>query len=67
MAVSGVQVAFVHKKWVAVRDTLGVSITGNVDHRLIIGAVIAIEHVEVTDKNANNSSSGFGNIGIGFP
>jgi uncharacterized protein YxjI len=64
IAVNGVQVASVHKKWVTVRDTLEVSITGKVDHRVIIGAVIVIEHVEVTEKNSANSSN-FGNIRFG--
>jgi uncharacterized protein YxjI len=50
MQVNGVQVASVHKKWFSVRDQLGVSITGEVDHRVIIGAVIVIEHVEVTER-----------------
>ena len=50
MQVNGVQVASVHKKWVSVRDQLGVSITGEVDHRVVIGAVIVIEHVEVTER-----------------
>jgi uncharacterized protein YxjI len=50
MEVNGVQVASVHKKWVSVRDQLGVSITGEVDHRVVIGAVIVIEHVEVTER-----------------
>jgi uncharacterized protein YxjI len=49
-AVNGRQVAQVHKKWVAMRDTFGLSITGDVDHRIIIGAVIAIEHEEVTER-----------------
>jgi uncharacterized protein YxjI len=63
MEVNGVQVASIHKKWVTVRDTLEVSVTGNVDHRVIIGAVIVIEHVEVTEKNSSNS----GNNRFGFP
>lgn len=50
MQSNGAQVASVHKKWFTVRDQLGVSITGNVDHRLVIGAVIVIEHVEVTER-----------------
>jgi uncharacterized protein YxjI len=50
MQVNGVQVASVHKKWFSVRDQLGVSITGEVDHRAVIGAVIVIEHVEVTER-----------------
>lgn len=52
MEVGGVPVASVHKKWVSVRDQLGVSITGNVDHRVVIGAVIVIEHVEVTERKS---------------
>jgi uncharacterized protein YxjI len=50
MQVNGVQVASVHKKWISVRDQLGVSITGEVDHRMVIGAVIVIEHVEVSER-----------------
>lgn len=50
MQVNGVQVASVHKKWVSVRDTFGVSMTGEVDHRVVIGAVIVIEHVEVSER-----------------
>jgi uncharacterized protein YxjI len=50
MQVNGVQVASVHKKWFSVRDQLGVSITGEADHRVVIGAVIVIEHVEVTER-----------------
>jgi uncharacterized protein YxjI len=50
-AVNGQQVAQVHKKWVAMRDTFGLSITGNIDHRIVIGSVIAIEHEEVTERN----------------
>ncbi|MGD0643690.1 MAG: LURP-one-related family protein [Candidatus Bathyarchaeia archaeon] len=53
MEVAGVPVASVHKKWVSVRDQLGVSITGDVDHRVVIGAVIVIEHVEVTEKQSS--------------
>ena len=54
MEVNGVQVASVHKKWVSVRDQLGVSITGEVDHRVVIGAVIVIEHVEVTERQRHH-------------
>jgi uncharacterized protein YxjI len=50
MDVSKQTVASVHKKWISVRDSFGVSVTGNVDHRLVIGAIIAIEHVEVEEK-----------------
>ncbi|MGA3191525.1 MAG: LURP-one-related family protein [Candidatus Bathyarchaeia archaeon] len=54
MQVNGVQVASVHKKWVSVRDQLEVSITGDADHRVVIGAVIVIEHVEVTEKQSQH-------------
>lgn len=50
MAVNGQQVAQVHKNWVSVRDQFGVSITGEVDHRLVIGVVIVVEHVEVSER-----------------
>ena len=39
MEVNGAQVAEVHKKWFRIRDQLGVSITGEADHRVVIGAV----------------------------
>jgi uncharacterized protein YxjI len=55
MESNGQQVAQVHKKWVAVRDEFGISITGNFDSRLVIGAVIVIEHLEVTARNRSNS------------
>jgi uncharacterized protein YxjI len=54
--VSGQSVATVHKKWVTVRDQLGVSITGDVDHMVVIGAVIVIEHVEVTERQSSSGS-----------
>jgi uncharacterized protein YxjI len=54
MQVNGVQVASVHKKWVSVREQLGVSITGEADHRVVIGAVIVIEHVEVTERQRHH-------------
>ena len=55
---NGVQVASVHKKWFSVRDQLGVSITGEVDHRVVIGAVIVIEHIEVTERAVACSGGG---------
>lgn len=45
------EVAQVHKKWVSLRDTFGISVTGQVDHRIVIGSVIAIEHEEVSERN----------------
>jgi len=50
MEVNKVQVAQVHRKWVSIRDQFGVSMTGNADPRIVIGAVIAIEHEEVTER-----------------
>ena len=50
MEVDKVQVAQVHRKWVSIRDQFGVSIMGNVDPRIVIGVVIAIEHEEVTER-----------------
>jgi uncharacterized protein YxjI len=59
MTISGQEVAQVHKKWVSVRDQFGISITGKVDPRLVIGSVIVIEHLEVTQKqNSNNGPFG---------
>jgi uncharacterized protein YxjI len=57
MQVSGVQVASVHRRWIALRDTLEVSITGEVDHRVVIGTVIVIEHVEVTERAAASGAA----------
>jgi len=48
--VNGADVASVHKNWFSVRDQLGISITGEVDHRVVVGAVVVIEHIEVTEK-----------------
>jgi uncharacterized protein YxjI len=53
MTVNGAPVAQVHKNWVTVRDQFGVSITGDIDHRLVIGAVIVVEHVEVSERNSH--------------
>jgi len=61
--VAGQAVAAVHRKWVSLRDQMGVSITSNVDHRVVIGAVIVIEHVEVTQSH---SSGGAFNANIRF-
>jgi uncharacterized protein YxjI len=63
MELNGAPVASVHKKWVTIRDQLGVSITGEVDHRVVIGAIIVIEHVEVTERQ---SSSGSWNMNVRY-
>ena len=55
MDVNGVPVATVHKKWVTLRDEIGISITREVDHRVVIGAVIVIEHIEVTERQSHSS------------
>jgi uncharacterized protein YxjI len=55
MEVDGVEVASVHKKWISVRDQFEVTIMGNVDHRIVLGAVVVIEHVEVTERRHNQS------------
>lgn len=54
MVINGVQVASVHRKWFTIRDQLGVSIIGDVDHRIVLGAVIVIEHIEVTERENRN-------------
>ncbi len=56
MELDGAPVASINKKWATVRDQMGVSVKGNVDHRIIIGAVIVIEHVEVTERRSNSGS-----------
>jgi len=55
---AGAPVANVNRKWVTLRDEMGVSITGNVDHQIIIGAIIVIEHIEVTEKQSSSGSWG---------
>ncbi len=56
METAGLTVAAVHRKWVSLRDQMGVSITGNIDHLIAIGAVIVIEHVEVTERQSSSSN-----------
>ena len=64
MQINGSQVANVHRKWFSVRDQPGVTINGLVDHRLVIGGMIAIEHIEVTRRNsAGVASSSYGSGG----
>jgi uncharacterized protein YxjI len=54
MAVNQVQVAQVHKKWVSLRDQFNISITGEIDPRIVIGSAIVIEHEEVKEKQHRN-------------
>ena len=56
MELDGASVANIHKKWVTVRDQMGVSISGNVDHRVVIGAIIVIEYVGITERQSNSGS-----------
>lgn len=44
MEIGGQTVARVHRKWLSVRNQIELSIIGEVDHRLVIGAVIVIEY-----------------------
>ena len=56
MEVNGVQVATVHKKWFSVQDQIQLSITGEkIDHRVVLGALLVIEHIEVTKSTINNT------------
>jgi uncharacterized protein YxjI len=50
MEVGGQQVASVHRKWVSIRDQFGISIPGSVDHRLVVGATIVIEHIMLEEE-----------------
>jgi len=54
MEVDGVPVASVHKKWVSLRDQIDISVTGETDHRVVIGAVIVIEHIEVVERQSRH-------------
>jgi uncharacterized protein YxjI len=50
MEVRGQPVASVHRKWVSIKDQFGISILGPVDHRLVVGATIVIEHIMVEEE-----------------
>lgn len=50
MEINGQVVAKVHRKWLSIRNQIELSIIGEVDHRLIIGAIIVIERVIVEGK-----------------
>ena len=54
MEMDGKVVARVHRQWVSIRDQYGISILGNIDHRLIVGATIVIEHIEVAERRARS-------------
>jgi uncharacterized protein YxjI len=54
MQVNGIQVASTHKKWVSVRDQFEISITGEIDNRVVLGAVIVIEHIEVSEEKSKH-------------
>ena len=55
MVVNGAPVVTVHRKWISIRDQLGISITGDVDHSLVLGAVVVIEHIEVVERQKANA------------
>jgi uncharacterized protein YxjI len=57
MECNGETVAVVHRKWASMRDQMGVSITGNVDHQLVIGAAVVIEQLEVTQQHSSTGGS----------
>jgi uncharacterized protein YxjI len=46
MTVNGQPVAEVNRKWVSATGEFGLSITGDVDPRIVIGSAIVIEHLE---------------------
>jgi len=54
MQVNGIEVATIHKKWFSIRDQLGLSIIREVDHRVVLGALIAIAHLEVTQRQKSH-------------
>lgn len=54
MEINGQKVAHVHRDWVSLRDQYGISILGEVDHRLVVGATIVIEHIEVNERRARS-------------
>jgi uncharacterized protein YxjI len=56
MEVDGVSVASVHKKWVSLRDQIDISVTGETDHRVVIGAVIVIEHIEAVERQSRHQN-----------
>jgi len=56
MEYAGQTVAVVTRKWVSLRDQMGVSITGKVDHRIVIGTVIVIENAEVTNQHSSSGA-----------
>jgi uncharacterized protein YxjI len=57
METAGQTVAAVRRKWVSLRDQMAVEITGDIDHQIVIGSIVVIEHVEATENHS--SSSGF--------
>ncbi len=59
MEIANQTVVAVHRKWVSLRDQMGVSITGNVDHRVVMGTAIIIEHIELTEKQSSSGSGSF--------
>jgi len=54
MEMNGKIVAQVHRKWVTIRDQYGISILGDVDRRLVVGATIVLEHIEVEERRSRS-------------
>jgi len=53
MEMNGKVVARVHREWVSLRDEYGISILEDVDRRLVVGATIVIEHIEVAERRSS--------------
>ena len=56
MSINGQQVAQVHRQWVSINNQFDVSITGEVDPRIVIGSAIVIEHLEITEGRGSGFS-----------
>jgi len=52
MEVGGQRVASVHRKWLSLRDQYGISVLAPVDHRLVVGATIVIEHILLEEERS---------------
>jgi uncharacterized protein YxjI len=55
LEMNGKVVAHVHRDWLSLRDRYGITILGEVDRRLVIGAAIVIEHIEVEERRSSSS------------
>jgi uncharacterized protein YxjI len=55
MGSGGREVARAHRDWFSLRDRYGITVLGDVDRRLLIGAAIVIDHVERVTAAAASS------------